>query len=175
MLSNSDVFDKEFAKAEDHSPASGTPAAPGTPDVGAADAAASPEAGAAPGACHGAPGLRQESATEGPRGRGAQAARTWRGAPQRAPGTAPLCTHFFLPCFFFGMVCGWLSARLNGPCHSAVHGAEDEMVVEKMFKVMSEYTHPQAWRCVAGGSWAKPDSTTMPWKLREKLQAAAAK
>ena len=47
MLSNSDVFDKEFAKAEDHSPASGTPAAPGTPDVGAADAAASPEAGAA--------------------------------------------------------------------------------------------------------------------------------
>lgn len=52
---------------------------------------------------------------------------------------------------------------------------EDDLVIEKMFQMMSEYTNPQAWRCVAGGSWARPDNTNVPWKLREKLRVANAK
>jgi hypothetical protein len=47
---------------------------------------------------------------------------------------------------------------------------EDEMVIEMQFSLMETYTHPEAWRCAAGGSWAKPDNIRMPVPLREKLR-----
>jgi len=50
---------------------------------------------------------------------------------------------------------------------------EDELVIQKMFDFMSNYTHPEAWRCVAGGSWSKPDNTKMPDSLRRRLQATS--
>ena len=48
---------------------------------------------------------------------------------------------------------------------------EDELVIQRMFEFMSQYTHPQAWRAIAGGSWSKPDNTKMPRPLMERLQA----
>ena len=48
---------------------------------------------------------------------------------------------------------------------------EDELVIQKMFQFMSKYTHPEAWRCVAGGSWSKPDNLKMPEPLRRRLQS----
>jgi hypothetical protein len=46
---------------------------------------------------------------------------------------------------------------------------EDELVIEKMFEVMNTFTHPEAWRCVAGGSWSKPANRKMPEPLKRKL------
>lgn len=48
---------------------------------------------------------------------------------------------------------------------------EDELVVDRMFDYMNTYTHPQAWRAVAGGSWSKPDNVRMPELLRVRLAA----
>jgi hypothetical protein len=48
---------------------------------------------------------------------------------------------------------------------------EDDLVIQKMFEFMSTYTHPEAWRCIAGGSWAKPDNCRMPEPLRQRLEA----
>ena len=48
---------------------------------------------------------------------------------------------------------------------------EDELVIQKMFEFQTMYTHPQAWRCAAGGSWSKPDNTRMPEPLRRRLAA----
>ena len=47
---------------------------------------------------------------------------------------------------------------------------EDNMVIDQMFRFMQEYTHPQAWRCVGGGSWAQADRTRMPWPLQLRLR-----
>ena len=33
------------------------------------------------------------------------------------------------------------------------------MVLDAMAKMMEQYTHPEAWRCVGGGSWSKPSNT----------------
>jgi hypothetical protein len=46
---------------------------------------------------------------------------------------------------------------------------EDEIVIERMKMFMEKYTHPQAWRCVAGGSWSKPQNRKMPEPLRHWL------
>ena len=43
---------------------------------------------------------------------------------------------------------------------------EDKLVIDTMEKYTRDYTHPQAWRCIGGGSWAKPDNTRMPWPLQ---------
>jgi hypothetical protein len=51
---------------------------------------------------------------------------------------------------------------------------EDQLVVDQMFRFMQEYTHPEAWRCVAGGSWSKPSNSNMPWPLRIRLRTVAA-
>ena len=48
---------------------------------------------------------------------------------------------------------------------------EDELVIDKMMQLMSEYSHPEAWRCVAGGSWSKPDNLKLPEPLRRRLQS----
>ena len=48
---------------------------------------------------------------------------------------------------------------------------EDALVIQKMLEFMNTYTHPEAWRCIAGGSWAKPDNCRMPRPLMERLQA----
>ena len=47
---------------------------------------------------------------------------------------------------------------------------EDKIVIDTMETYMREYTHPQAWRCVGGGSWSKPDNTRMPWPLQIRLR-----
>ena len=52
---------------------------------------------------------------------------------------------------------------------------EDEMVIENMYKFMQIFTHPQAWRAVAGGSWAKSNNTRMPFPLQQKLRTATVK
>jgi hypothetical protein len=49
---------------------------------------------------------------------------------------------------------------------------EDELVIQRMFEFMNMYTHPEAWRCVAGGSWSKPDNARMPEPLRIRLRTA---
>jgi predicted GIY-YIG superfamily endonuclease len=46
---------------------------------------------------------------------------------------------------------------------------EDEIVIERMKMFMETYTHPQAWRCIAGGSWSKPHNRKMPEPLRQWL------
>ena len=46
---------------------------------------------------------------------------------------------------------------------------EDEIVIERMKEYMETYTHPQAWRAVAGGSWSKPHNRKMPEPLRHWL------
>ena len=51
---------------------------------------------------------------------------------------------------------------------------EDTMTIDRMERVMQEYTHPDAWRCVAGGSWSRPDNRSMPMALRHRLDAVAA-
>eukprot|EP01047_Picozoa_sp_COSAG01_P047990 COSAG01_NODE_4633_length_4853_cov_6.538332_7_plen_149_part_00 len=52
---------------------------------------------------------------------------------------------------------------------------EDAIVIEKMLEFMNTYTHPEAWRCIAGGSWAKPDNCRMPRPLMERLQARSSR
>ena len=47
---------------------------------------------------------------------------------------------------------------------------EDKRVIDTMEKYMRNYTHPQAWRCVGGGSWAKADNTRMPYPLQQRLR-----
>ena len=47
---------------------------------------------------------------------------------------------------------------------------EDEMVIDAMARMMQEYTHPEAWRCVGGGSWSKPSNTRMPAPLQHRLK-----
>ena len=47
---------------------------------------------------------------------------------------------------------------------------EDKIVIDTMETYMRKYTHPQAWRCVGGGSWAKADRTKMPWPLQLRLR-----
>ena len=46
---------------------------------------------------------------------------------------------------------------------------EDEMVIDAMAIIMWQYTHPEAWRCVGGGSWSKPTNKCMPAPLRRRL------
>jgi hypothetical protein len=86
-------------------------------------------------------------------------------------------------CYHFTAGCGTLFTKRFNPI--AVHEIdmrrpqnikaclawEDEIVIQKMFEFMTTYTHPQAWRCCAGGSWAKPDNTRMPRPLMERLDA----
>ena len=49
---------------------------------------------------------------------------------------------------------------------------EDELVIEKMFEVMNTFTHPEAWRFIAGGSWSKPANRKMPEPLRQRLHSS---
>jgi hypothetical protein len=43
---------------------------------------------------------------------------------------------------------------------------EDALVIETMKEFMEKYTNPQAFRCVAGGSWSKPHNRKMPEPVR---------
>jgi|EP01046_Picozoa_sp_COSAG06_P007527 hypothetical protein len=52
---------------------------------------------------------------------------------------------------------------------------EDEAVIEAMWEMMQAYTHPQAWRCVAGGSWSKPQGLQMPFPLRLRLKSSGSR
>ena len=46
---------------------------------------------------------------------------------------------------------------------------EDNDTIDCMFELMTTYTHPEAWRCCGGGSWARADNKRMPAPLRHKL------
>jgi hypothetical protein len=84
-------------------------------------------------------------------------------------------------CYHFTPGCGTLFTKRYHPI--AVHEIdmrrprdvkeclawEDDLVIQKMLEFMSTYTHPEAWRCIAGGSWSKPDNTRMPEPLRRRL------
>ena len=47
---------------------------------------------------------------------------------------------------------------------------EDEIVLQLMYEAMQTWTHPEAWRMVGGGSWARPSNTKMPKPLQQRLQ-----
>lgn len=48
---------------------------------------------------------------------------------------------------------------------------EDDETIDCMYSMMQQYTHPDVWKCVAGGSWSKHDlRRPMPWPLRNRLQ-----
>jgi hypothetical protein len=86
-------------------------------------------------------------------------------------------------CYHFTAGCGTLFTKRFNPI--AVHEIdmrrpqnikaclawEDEIVIQKMFEFMTTYTHPDSWRCCAGGSWSKPDNTRIPEPLRRRLDA----
>ena len=49
---------------------------------------------------------------------------------------------------------------------------ENDTTIELMYKFMEQYSHPQAWRCVASGSYCKFDlRQPMPAALRQRLDA----
>ena len=52
---------------------------------------------------------------------------------------------------------------------------ENNKTLALMFEAMQLYTHPEAWRFVAGGSWCKPGlDQNMPAALQQMLHVAAA-
>ena len=46
---------------------------------------------------------------------------------------------------------------------------EDELVLQTMFEYCCKYSHPEVWKCVAGGSWSKVDAKYMPRPLQFRL------
>ena len=46
---------------------------------------------------------------------------------------------------------------------------EDELVLQTMFEYCCKYSHPEVWKCVAGGSWSKVDAKHMPRPLQFRL------